>query len=449
MGAVFSVDIPWRLDGEPVVRIAFEDERFLGSRKHSLRFDLYPLNAPSTLGRHYAYWDIPMRYVKDNRFDVLLRDGKLILDRGWRRTRIKPKWSGGLEPLGYCTLHVSLWDRWIKPHEMLAVKSSVHVISPPGKNLPLRHVHLTTTQRCNLDCLMCVRPHAHGLVEADVTEAILGPVLDAGPALSCVSVMGIGEPLLNPRFCQIVQDFKRVMPSYGMIGTNTNGTLIDRRFAEKLVESGINWVYFSLDGAKKETAESIRRGLNFDRALQGIEHVVDYRLKSGRRNLSLGSNFVIQEHNKSEIPDFVRLAGSLGLDHVSFNHERDFTTGKFVIQDEEKLTQLFRQAISEAARNGVKVGLPGLRKQREPKCLFMEMCFITLAGDVVPCCRSFLGSKPEEVKRFGNVKEKRLIEIWEDPEYRAFRRQVVDGELPDYCKPCEYALGLLHQHAQG
>jgi radical SAM protein with 4Fe4S-binding SPASM domain len=447
VGAAFSVDIPWRLDGEPIVRIEFRDERFLGSRRHYLRFDLYPLNAPSTLGRHYAYWDIPMRYVKDNRFDVLLRDGKLIVDRGWRRVRIKPKWTGSLEPLGYCTLHVSLWDRRTRPSEMLAVKSSVHVISPPGKDLPLQHVHLTMTQRCNLDCLMCVRPHAHGLVEADVTEAILGPVLDAGPALSSVSAMGLGEPLLNPRFCQIVQDFKRVMPLHGTVGTNTNGTLIDHRLAEQLVETGLNWISFSLDGATKETTERIRRGLDFDRVLRGIEHVVDYRLKSARKNLSLGSNFVIQEHNLSEIPEFVRLAGSLGLDYVSFNHRRDFPSGRFVIQDVDTLAQLFRAATDEGTRNGVKLGLPGLRKHREPRCTFMEMTYVTLAGDVIPCCRVLLETTPEPTIKFGNVKEKPLLEIWEDPAYRAFRRQVVEGDLPDYCKPCEYALGLLHQPA--
>lgn len=447
MEEIFNVDIPWRLDGEPVAKLEFRDGQYLGSRKHYLRFDLYPLHAPTTLDRHYAFWDIPMRLVKENRIEVRLKDGKLILDRGWRRLRIKPGWKGKSEPLGYCTLHVSLWDKQSRPNRMIAVKSSMHAVRPHGIDLPLRHVHFTVTQRCNLECVMCVRPHARDFVKADIADAVLDPILDSAHGLSCVSVMGLGEPLLNSRFRQIVRELKRAMPSHGIVGTNTNGTLIDLSYADELVETGINWISFSIDGATKKTAESIRRGLNFEHALRGIEHMVERRAKSGRKNLSLGSNFVIQENNISEIPGFVRLAGSLGLDYVSFNHLREFPSGRFVIRDRDTLARLFREAAAEGAGNGVKLGLPGLNKRPDPRCPFMEIAYIMLSGDVVPCCRVLLGTSREPAIKFGNVKEKPLPDIWDTPAYRTFRGHVVDGDLPDYCRSCEYARGLLHEPA--
>jgi radical SAM protein with 4Fe4S-binding SPASM domain len=439
----FEVRGPWLARNALHLKLLVHESQLLGSRKHFLRFDLYPLYAPSYYNRHHGFWDIPLKYVRHGESDLALTETDLILKNRRRDISFKPSWKGALEFVGYCDLHVSLWDRSSRPPHQTQIASSKHVLFREGQDMPLIQAFLPVTQRCNLSCPMCMRHSAKDFQLEDVPPEVLNPVLDASPHLYSVVMMGIGEPLLNKNFCDILAVLKRRMSGTGQVGLTTNGTLMTRELGMKLVDQGINWICFSLDGATRETGECIRPGLDFERLLRNISSVCEYRRLSRPAKLWLTANFVIAVENAQEIPAFVELASSLGLDSVAFSHRRNFRTGLFEPLSAGILMPLFEHAQKMGERHGVNIMLPLIHPRHEARCQFMEMAYVRLSGDVVPCCRMLEGATPGPVKIFGNVRTSSLLEIWHGAEYSEFRSRVLGGDLPHECQGCDYSRGMV------
>jgi len=443
MDKSFDVRVPWLIGDDTGLMLHIYDRRLLGSKRHFIRFDFYPVYAPSHMKRHYGFWDLPLKYVKREETNLTLKQGVLCMKDGWRTVRLNPVWKGGLDFIGYSMLHVSLWDCSGKPPAQLMVKSSQHVIRPGERDLPLEHVFLPLTQRCNLKCPMCMRHVPENWDASDAAPEILQSVLDAGPFIHSVVPGGTGETLLYENLVGVIEEFKREMPEDSQVGFNTNGTLMAERTASRLIDTGVNWITFSVDGASKPVYEHIRVGANFEVVIKNIAHTVRYRNASGRKNLLLQSNYVIQKENIEEIPAFARLAGSLGLDSVTFSHMRDFKRGEIRLFGEEVLRPLFEEAADAGKRCGLNIVFPRLHPLVEPQCMFMQAAYLWLSGEVVPCCRMLEGAYPGAVRTFGNVNKEPLLDIWNSEEYREFRHGVLTRDFPDECKGCNYATGLL------
>ncbi|HXX81217.1 MAG TPA: radical SAM protein [Thermodesulfovibrionales bacterium] len=393
--------------------------------------------------RHHGFWDIPLNYITRERTTLIFEQGELLVKNGRHPVRLKPVWKGDLEFLGYSMLHVSLWDFSKDAPVQLRMKSSQHVIRHGKRDLLLEHISFPTTQRCNLNCLMCMRHIPENWNATDVSPEVLLSVFDASPFVHSVSIFGIGEPLVYENLFGVIEELKKRMPEDSQVGFNTNGTLMTRRAASRIIDLGVNWLTFSVDGATKSIYERIRIGADFDKTIENIAHTVEYRNASGQEKLWLQANYVIQTENVHEIPAFVELAGSLGLDSVIFSHLKDYRSGEFCVFGEEVLGPLFEEAARIGKKCGVRMIFPRLRPLDESRCMFMQAAYLWLSGEVVPCCRMLKGAYPGPIRTFGNVRKKSLLDIWNSTEYREFRQRVLARDFPEECKGCSYASGLL------
>jgi MoaA/NifB/PqqE/SkfB family radical SAM enzyme len=75
-------------------------------------------------------------------------------------------------------------------------------------------------------------------------------------------------------------------------------------------------LYVSVDATKKETYEIIRRGGDFETLLKNLKFLSG--LRKEKKLSSLTINFVVQDHNYKEMPDFVKLGIELGVDFIAF-----------------------------------------------------------------------------------------------------------------------------------
>jgi radical SAM protein with 4Fe4S-binding SPASM domain len=88
----------------------------------------------------------------------------------------------------------------------------------------------------------------------------------------------------------------------------TNGTLVTKEMARKIVESGVRRVSISLDGADAPTHDAFR-GLPgaFDAALRGFRNLREL-------GMSLQVNMTIARHNAHQLPAVLALAKQIGAD---------------------------------------------------------------------------------------------------------------------------------------
>lgn len=436
----FEIDLAFLISGEPTGRLHLHDRKLYGSKDHFIRFDLYPLIAPSHMKRHYGWWDIPLVHIKKESTPFLFDFKRRVISLVDRKEPlgIAQSWRGPIEEDGYCMLHVSIWDNSKEQPHMMELRSRPVVITTGSLDLPLKQINIPMTDRCNLKCIMCPRQNTEELVEADIPGDALQSLIETGRGLSGILLQGLGEPLLYRNICGVIKHLKKEMHASAEIGLTTNATMLNDELALSLFNSGLDFLYFSVDAATKATYEAIRVGADFDMVIRNIARCVEHRntLGTGRPRFML--NFVILKQNLHEIAAFAVLAKEMGIENVTYSHCLGAQSGKMEILDRNELLSQFREVLDIAGKNGFNVYLPPLEKTAEEKCFFMERAVVLAQGDVVPCHAMAPGYSTKERSRiFGNVRKKGLKEIWDQADFREFRQRVLTGDFPRECAGCE------------
>ena len=75
-------------------------------------------------------------------------------------------------------------------------------------------------------------------------------------------LIGLGEPFMDPEIFERIEFCHRHSISTLL---STNGTFLDERTAARVLDSPLEQITLSFDGAKKETFEFYRKGAKFEK----------------------------------------------------------------------------------------------------------------------------------------------------------------------------------------
>jgi radical SAM protein with 4Fe4S-binding SPASM domain len=304
-------------------------------------------------------------------------------------------------------------------------------------------------------CLVRYAP-ALGKREGALSYEQFLSLVDGLPGLRKLTLQGLGEPLLSPHLLDMVDH----AVSRGIeVGFNTNGTLLSRAIAERLVELGCGWLHVSLDGATALTYEDVRHGTDFrphpgqfERVVSNLRGLTEARGNEPRPRVQIV--FVAMRRNIDELPDLVALAGDIGVDSVwvqNLSHDFGDTDPDGTYRDireyaeEEALFEsdapgaraLFDRAAARADALGVELRLPSLEERgrngdRRGCGWPWDSAYVTHRGEVQPCCM-VMGSDRATMGRLEDVPFER---IWHDGPYRDFRAALLTDEPPAVCRGC-------------
>lgn len=318
------------------------------------------------------------------------------------------------------------------------LSSYVNLCREPIKmsTLPLM-IQLEPTTYCNLECKMCVNPISNRK-NINISLAGFKKIIDDIPYLKKLSIVGAGEPVMNPHLFDMVGYAK----SKGIsVGFATNGMLLTEEICKKIFSSRADWLNISLDSPRKETYEKIRKGADFDKVLENIRRLV--RLKGDGHIPELSVWFVIMKDNLEELPELIRLVKELGIRKVSaqlehnWGEERirkdmaDRNSGNFAGRVKDVLDEALKYSKS-LGMDFEYVNVPDTSSGRACKWPW-KSCYITAEGFVTPCCLQ--GSNPKVIN-FGNVLSDDFKNIWNGSAYQAFRRSIKSGTIPSICVGC-------------
>jgi putative metalloenzyme radical SAM/SPASM domain maturase len=114
----------------------------------------------------------------------------------------------------------------------------------------------------------------------------------------------------------------------------------------------------------------------------------------------------------------------------------------------EEVAALFAVARAVAEETGLELRLPEVTLSEKRRCMFVEegSAFVSWQGNVSPCyflwhrylCFASGWSQQVQPKVFGNLKERGILEIWNDPAFRLFRENVLAYDYP-VCSSCTLA----------
>jgi MoaA/NifB/PqqE/SkfB family radical SAM enzyme len=170
---------------------------------------------------------------------------------------------------------------------------------------------------CNLACPGCVHSARAkeskwfdwkpGILSAPRMMALLDRY---GPTALFVTFYNYGEPLVNPE----TPKFIRYSKSYllrTLISTNLS---LPRFDPQAYVESGLDYMILSIDGATQPVYERFRRKGNLEQVFQNVRKLVQAKRESGRSTPVITWRFLAFEHNVHEIPAAIEMARQLRVD---------------------------------------------------------------------------------------------------------------------------------------
>ena len=248
------------------------------------------------------------------------------------------------------------------------------------KSYPL-NLGIDLFAKCNMKppCVYCfwdwMKKSEEGHIEDVVDEKTF---LDYGPFFQSARLLincSIGEPLLHPRFTEILefcQKHNKIME------ISTNGQAFTRRTIEGLVGKPI-YLYISLDAATKETYAKIRND-RWETIIPNLELLSEERKKKG--NLpKIRMVFIPMRVNRGDLEDYFRLcrrieADALILRPLNFLNdpkiEHDRGGYHFNYRDElltqPELEEIFKQCEAYSRKYGILVanqfsfGMPDKKK---------------------------------------------------------------------------------------
>jgi radical SAM protein with 4Fe4S-binding SPASM domain len=323
--------------------------------------------------------------------------------------------------------------------------------SPP---LPAE-LQVEVTAACNLRCAMCLvayRPPINKITGAMRPE-LFRPLLDSLPGLRRITLQGLGEPLLSPYLMTLIRYVKARDIAAGF---NSNATLLSTTVADALVDSGLDWLHVSVDGAAAGTYEGIRGGGRLDLVVDNLAGLVAAKRRAGSVSPHVRVVFVAMRRNVAELPELVRLLATIGVDELrvqNLSHTfsdtdpagryagiRAFTAAEalWTGADQDAAQQAFAAARRAADRHGLRLRLPeltpaGPRGLRGPGCTWpWDAAYITSTGVVQPCCM-VMG---DDRIALGHLDEQTFPEIWYGEPYRDFRRRLLGEDPPEVCRGC-------------
>lgn len=315
--------------------------------------------------------------------------------------------------------------------------------------------------QCNLRCRMCPIQFRqdgppHGPLAFMSYEMFCG-LIDDMPALKTLHLQGMGEPLMHPRFFDMV----RYASDRGIaVTTNTNLTLLSERRARQCLESGLVQLHASLDAATAETYEHIRVRARFARVTRNLERLLRLRRKLGVTQPQVNLVVVAMRENLHELPTVVELAHRVGVDSVSvqqlchdfgeaslpahYRPMREFVDAQTLRNDEAtRVRHYFDEARRRSQELGMKLRLPRT-EPRAPsdkrRCDWpWQGPYISYQGDAMPCC---MVATPDRVN-LGNMAQHGVDAVWNDAPYEEFRAALDSPTPPDVCRSCAVYQGVF------
>src|SRR5579863_5310618 len=174
-----------------------------------------------------------------------------------------------------------------------------------SQNKP-RLIFWELTKGCNLRCIHCRASATELSSPSDLSTQAERDIIDQIAEVSSpILVLSGGEPLFRSDIFQLA----RYGTDKGLrVALATNGTLVTRQVAQKIVDSGVKRVAISLDGADPLTHDTFR-GIPgaFDAAITGFRNLKDL-------GMSVQINTTIARHNAHQLPDVLELAKLIGAD---------------------------------------------------------------------------------------------------------------------------------------
>jgi len=302
-------------------------------------------------------------------------------------------------------------------------------------------INFLVTSKCNLKCRYCNYWKTKTNNEITIKEWKKIVIDFKKWSGSYHLTISGGEPLLFEGLFDLI---RFASENEILVTLVTNGTLIDKNIAKKIVKSGVYNLIFSLDGLK-EANDLIRGRGSYDKIISGIRI-----LKKLKETHFLSLATVISNRNLNEITSMVEYVKDNGLNLIyvqplTSNPKSDYDNDwhmKSALwpKDTEKVDSIIDELIVMKRKNYPIANpvnqLKSMKDYFKNPTFFKNKCFVGVkncnideTGNITTCFK---------MKPIGNVKIHKIDEIWHSKKADGIRKKIKNCKKGCSILNCNY-----------
>jgi len=306
--------------------------------------------------------------------------------------------------------------------------------------LPIK-MDYEVSSHCNFKCAMCLMSEIGSDRMPNMSLDEFKASIDMQQGLIEVKLQGMGEPLLNPVFFEMVN---YAVCNNIWVRTTTNASLLHlNENYKKMIDFEIGEIQVSIDGATKQTFEKIRKGSDFSQIVDNCKRMNAYAKGKGEQ-WRTSCWMLVQKENIDETEKVLELAAYMGFTRVTYsiaisNWGKDNWTE---INNGKDVAALITDEYAEALiQKGKKLGITVTfwdgkdkyiyDKKKDKICAWLfSRAYISSNMRIVPCC-VFSDSNTCDM---GDANK--FIEEWNNEKYLELRECHLEGNIPKMCLNC-------------
>ena len=289
------------------------------------------------------------------------------------------------------------------------------------------HIDFELRFGCTMKCPQCIlqiktqefdrsHPYHAGNRAKQIEFSKFKEIIDEGVrhGLCSITLNVNNEPLLTPDIARYIRYARKA----GVIDVImlTNASLLTKKKAAEIIDSGLTKIYFSLDAINKETYRMVRRGGDFDSVMSNINYFLSLKKKKQFMPVTRVS-FVKSKVNEKEAGKFMKY----WKPKVDFVSTQSFINPAYGYSNYEELQGRYYIKNKDLKSSGAFV---------QP----YQRLTIYNDGSAHPCCQWY-----GVMLDVGNVHSQSVYSIWNSAKMKKLRKDINSRDpekVPDACRIC-------------
>jgi radical SAM protein with 4Fe4S-binding SPASM domain len=291
--------------------------------------------------------------------------------------------------------------------------------------IPLRTpwvIFVDPSDVCNFKCIFCPNYDIGNLVDKtsrplsimsfELYKKIIDDIYEFEKPIKVLRLYKDGEPLLNPRFADMVK-YAKDSGCCEKIDTTTNGSCLNPKRNIEIIEAGLDKINISIEGInEKQYFDFSGYRIDFENFVSNIEHFYNNRKQCEMFIKINGDN--MSEEDKDKF----------------FNIFGDITDGIAI----EHTMNCWNNFEMKGMKQNEKVGVYGQPIKEVKVCPYIFYSFSINSDGRVSIC--FLDWNMKQI--IGDVKKQSLKDIWNGDRLHEYRMDFLNYKRKEYpiCKNC-------------
>ena len=317
-------------------------------------------------------------------------------------------------------------------------------------------IQVEVSSYCNAGCIYCPQTaYKHNWRNRYLSIEAFTNLVPAFATTKLVYLQGWGEPFTHPQFFEMVRLAKQ---AGCLVGTTSNGTLLDRDSIARLISEGLDIIGFSLAGVDEKN-DRIRRGTRIMKVLECIEEIKRAKLKYVSAKPAIHIAYMLLRSGLDELEKLPEFLGHAGADQtvvsaLSFVASPEMESESILSTGEKEYSDLKQRLIQikdESAKSGSEVHFHIVSPVQDQFSCSENIPLAVVVGSdgsVSPCVMKqipvkgenyFYSNGQKQLQKnfsFGDIHTDSLNAIWHRKEYRQFVRSFQKDKAPHICMSC-------------